>query len=69
MTCKKCKGTGSILGDRPTWVPDVCPSCVEKGICPKCSIKMIYDDDTAAVRCPSCGYDEATGEIVKKEAS
>jgi DnaJ-class molecular chaperone len=68
MTCKKCNGSGGIgyyenqspLGSGLNWpmyMEDVCPECVEKGICPKCDKAMKYSEKHDAYFCPVHGWD------------
>lgn len=77
MVCKTCNGTGGIdsvingapYGSGHYWPMDYgepCPDCVEMGICPRCETEMKEVDDSGSYRCPKCGWDEATGDIVKE---
>ena len=75
MVCKTCEGTGGITstingalfgaGYWPMDYGEPCPDCVEKGLCPRCETKM-NELDSGTYRCLKCGWDEATGDIVKK---
>ena len=78
MVCKMCDGTGAITstingaphgaGYWPMDYEEPCPACVEKGLCPRCETRMKEVDDLGTYRCPKCGWDEATGDIVKGDS-
>ena len=72
MVCRTCGGTGGITSTKNGagyWAMDYgepCPDCVEIGICPRCETEMKEVDDSGSYCCPKCGWDEATGDIVKE---
>lgn len=72
MTCKTCEGTGGVgwyenhspYGSGQDWsmyMTDLCPDCADKGLCPKCDIKMTFNEEKFCYFCSNCGYDESEG--------
>ena len=65
--CTSCGGWGgySVAGCSVPYgstyvnLPDeteVCPDCLEEGICPRCGERTMVDQDSDAEHCTSCGW-------------
>jgi hypothetical protein len=56
--CRTCYGYGEVGGgiDRDTGMSlaDACPTCAEKGNCPRCAKPL--EDESGETPCPSCGW-------------
>jgi DnaJ-class molecular chaperone len=67
MTCKKCHGSGGTgyYVNWPMYMEDVCPECVEKGICPKCDETMKWNEENNAYFCHVHGWDGSGKRCIK----
>lgn len=66
-TCPTCGGTGGAVsagcsvpyGMGSVNLPDefdICPDCIEEGICPRCGKQTMADQDSDAEHCTACGW-------------
>ena len=67
--CERCNGSGFIeYQDDPSGLPglfamtftDVCPECLDKGLCPQCGTELAWDD-----HCPGCGWADGEGDDIQ----
>ena len=65
--CASCGGWGATVvvgcsvpyGNTSVNLPDevdICPDCLEQGICPRCGEHSMVDQDSDAEHCTSCGW-------------
>ena len=71
MSCRTCHGLGTVettdfVDYGTTAIPltsdEPCPTCLERGLCPKCDVRLEWLDVQEYYICEACGWSEKPEE-------